>query len=192
MKKAFTLLELMVVLSIIGILVGMVMTVAQSSLQWSREWKSDALCKVLQAGLAEYKAQKDKWPGSFGSKTNFSKPNSEGIDGNTDAEKYELDESEVKDMVKAVVVEAVENGNPVMDISQLYVSRSPGRPGDKIYGEDFMDAVRSTKDSPTRMKVAEMYFGYPEKKSGYFRSFRIIYSKGASDSLTVLKQKGDN
>jgi prepilin-type N-terminal cleavage/methylation domain-containing protein len=188
MKKGFTIVELLMVIGIIAVLMGIVTTAASQSIRASRLRRADALCTLVQAGLAAYYAQYDEWPIDLAGKTGS---NDEGVNNNTDANIYVLQGSEVRQMVKALVEEA-KKGNPVMDISQLYVSRSPGRPGDNVYGEDFMDAVRSTKDSPGRMKVAEMYFGYPEKKSGYFRSFRIIYSKGASDSLTVLKQKGDD
>ena len=54
-------------------------------------------------------------------------------------------------------------------------------------GLDFMDAVRGTKRSPKRMKLAEMHFGYPETDSGYFRRFKVVYSI-PTDEMKVSKQ----
>lgn len=168
MKKAFTLLELLVVLSIIGVLLGFVVSVASSSVQWSREWKANALCKVVQAGLAEYKAREGKWPGSF--------------DQSFEGDEYSLSNSEVKSVLKEVVVYSVVK-SPLMDVSQLHVA---GNLSAKNHGRNFMDAIKGSEKNPKKMKVSEMYFGYPEKKHGYFRSFKITYSKVA-DSMEVKK-----
>jgi hypothetical protein len=91
------------------------------------------------------------------------------------------------DIIKAVVREAVDNGNPMMDISALYVSESPGEKHDRGYGMDFMDAVRGTERHPQKMSVDQMYFGYPETSNGYFRRFKIIYSV-PTDSMEVTRQ----
>lgn len=168
MKKAFTLLELLVVVSIIGVLLGLVVSVASSSVQWSREWKADALCKVVQAGLAEYKAREGDWPGSF--------------NRSFDGDDYTLSNSEVKDAIKAVVVYSVTK-SPLMDVSLLHVSGSLSA---KNRGRNFMDAIKGSEKNPRKMPVSEMYFGYAEKKHGYFRPFKIKYSKPAN-SMEVTK-----
>lgn len=168
MKKAFTLLELLVVLSIIGVLLGLVVSVASTSVQWSREWKADALCKVVQAGLAEYKAREGKWPGS--------------VDTSFDGESRNLNSSEVKNVIKEVVAYSVTK-SPLMDVSQLHVA---GSLSSKNRGRNFMEAIKGSEKNPKKMKVSEMYFGYPEKRHGYFRPFNIRYSK-AADSMEVTK-----
>lgn len=191
MKKAFTLIELMVVLAIIGILLGITVTSVTTQFQNSREQKALALCAVVHQGIETYRAQKDRWPGSVGDKIAngevLSRGNEEGFDNRTDYDKYVLEASEVRDMVKTVVLEAVNNGNPMMDIASLYVSSNPGEPGSRGYGLDFMDAVRGTESHPRKMSVGEMYFGYPQKSDGYFRRFKIVYSV-PTDSLEVMRQ----
>ena len=37
------------------------------------------------------------------------------------------------------------------------------------------------------MKIAEMYFGYPEENNGYFRHLKIVYAKPAQ-SMEVTQQ----
>ena len=187
MKRGFTIVELMMVVGIIAVLMGIVTTAASSSVKMSRSRKADALCALVQTGLATYYAQKDKWPITFsGTRTN-----SEGTDGGSDNDRVELTPSEVRQCVLALVNEA-KQGNPMMDISGLFVSRSQGeRNTGAAYGLDFMSAVRGTKQSRKKMKTAEMYFGYPESEHGWFRRFKMMYSI-PGDSIKVTKQAADD
>lgn len=191
MKKAFTLIELMVVLAIIGILLGITVQTVSGQFQKSRDQKALALCAIVRQGIETYRAQKDRWPGTVGDKIAsgevLSRDNEEGFENNTDYNKYVLEPSEVRDMVKAIILEAVNNGNPMMDISALYVSTNPGEEGSKGFGMDFMDAVRGTESHPQRLSVDQMYFGYPETSHGYFRRFKIVYSV-PTDSMEVSRQ----
>lgn len=187
MKKGFTIIELITVIGIIGILMGIVTTAASTSVRMSRARKADALCSLVQTGLATYYAQKDKWPISFEGKA---RSNTEGFNGQTDTDIYELTASEVRECVKALVDEA-KDGNPLIDVSGLFVSRSQGERNTRAaYGLDFMQAIRGTSKSEKRMKVAEMYYGYPEEEHGWFRRFKMTYSFPA-DSITVTKQAAD-
>ena len=190
-KRAFTLVELMAVLAIIGILMGIITTAAANSIKMSRSQKTKALCAVAKQGLETYRMQKDRWPGSIGSTIAnggvLQRSNQEGVNSQTDYDKYILDGSEVRSMFRDIVDEAVRNNNPMMDISGLYVSRDTGEPGRHGYGMDFRDAVRGTKKSPKKMTVAEMYYGYPETDHGYFRRFKITYNV-PTDSIEVSEQ----
>ena len=183
MRKGFTIVEMLVVLGVIAVLMGIVTTAASESIKASRSRRAEALCTLVQSGLAAYYAQHDEWPVSFRGKTNS---NDEGANGNSDDDKYVLNASEVRQCVKALI-DAAKDGNPLVDISGLWVSRSAGEKGDRGYGMGFMDAVRGTKWSRKKMKVPEMYFGYPETNSGYFRRFKMVYSISA-DQLMVGKQ----
>lgn len=183
MRKGFTIVELLVVLGVIAVLMGIVTTAASESIKASRSRRADALCTLVQSGLAAYYAQHDEWPISFKGKSNS---NSEGANGNSDDDRYVLNASEVRQCVKALVDEA-KKGNPLMDISGLWVSRSTGEKGSKGHGMGFMDAVRGTKWSKKKMKTAEMYFGYPDADTGYFLRFKMVYSISA-DQLMVSKQ----
>lgn len=188
MKKAFTLLELMVVLAIIGILLGIVMTVAASSIQWARDSKARTLCKVVQAGIEEYKAQKGEWPyidSKISNLTASNRANQDGYDKTHDSSRHHLEREEVRNIIKTVIEDSVKDSNPMMDFSKLYVSRSSGEAGSEAYGYDFWEAVKGAKNrSP--MDISEMYFGYPEKHNGYFRSFKIVYYI-ATDSMEVTQ-----
>ena len=188
MKKAFTLIELMAVVAIIGILLGIITSAAANSLKLARKQKASALCVCAKQGIETYHAQKEKWPGGIGDRIAagavLSRSNNEGVNNSSNADLYILDGSEVRDMIKEVVLETVRNNNPMMDISGLFVSRDSGESGSRGFGLNFMDAVRGTKQSKKKMSVGEMYFGYPESSHGWFRRFRIVYSV-PTDSMEV-------
>ena len=188
-RRGFTIVELLAVIAVIGILLGIVTTAAASSIKQARARKAEACCVLVQQGIATYYAQYARWPGSIGDRINNglgSRSNTEGADGQSDPDKYVLDASEVDDMVRAIV-EETKKGNPMMDISGLYVSDRPGEHGDRSRGMDFMEAVRGTKRHPEKMPVAKMHFGYPETDHGWFRRFKIVYSI-TTDEMKVSKQ----
>ena len=192
MKKGFTIVELMMVIGIIGVLLGVVTTAAASSIKQARARKASACCKMVEQAFATYYAQKGRWPGSIGSRIaggSFSGgSNAEGVNGQSDSDKYVLNSSEISSMMTDIIQES-KNGNPLMDISGLFVSRSSAEPryescshGNSYYpaagavGLDFMDAIRGTKRSQKKMKVAEMHFGYPHQTRGGFMPFKVVYS----------------
>ena len=197
MKRGFTIVELMMVCGIIAILMGIVTTAASSSIKSSRRQKADALCALVQAGLSTYREQKGAWPVNLPT----SRTNNEGPGGKTDPDKIVLTGEEVRECVRKLVHEA-KLDNPMMDISGLFVSRQDGElqgggtgiggankgRAKAAYGLDFMQAIRGTKRSQKRMKVSEMYFGYPDPDTGYFRRFKMVYSI-PTDTITVSKQR---
>ena len=166
MKKGFTIVEMLMVIGILVVLMGIITTAASQSVQAGRSRRAEALCSAVQSGLAAYYAQKDEWPSPLGGKVR------NGISSNVNSSDEE--EGEVY-------------GNPLMDISGLFVSRDPGEAGSKGYGMDFMSAIRGTKRSRTKMSTSEMYFGYPDTATGRFRRFKMIYSI-PTDQLTVGRQ----
>lgn len=185
-RRGFTLVELMTVIGILSVLLTLVVSSVQGSMKSARGQKAAALCVTVQSGLATYYAQKEKWPDPLGSKAqsgSLSQSNGEGENNRTDHDKYVLSESEVRAMVKALVDET-KKGNPLIDVSALFVSRETGP---KAYGLDFFQAVRGDKRTKKRMKTAEMYFGYPDKETGYFRPFKMVYSI-PTDELMVYQQ----
>ncbi len=190
MRKAFTIVELMMVVGIIGILMGIATTAISSSIKQARVHKSTTSRRILEQGFATYYAQKGKWPGAIGERiANGSlgtRSNDEGVDGDSNTDRYVLTASEIDEMVRALINETKKN-NPMMDISGLYVSRDQGNPGSKARGMDFMDAIRGTKQSKKKMKVAEMHFGYPDAGSGYFRHYKVVYSI-PTDEMKVYEQ----
>ena len=190
MKKAFTLVELMMVIAVIAILLTIVFSSVNGAFVSARQRRAEALCQTVQSGLATYHAQKDEWPGRLGSWVKSdsvpNRPNHEGPNGTHDPDKLVLEGSEVREMVKALV-DAAKEGNPMMDVSGLYVSRNSGEPGQKGLGLDFMTAVHGSRESRKRMSTSEMYFGYPDPNTARFRRFKMVYSI-PTDSLSVKMQ----
>ena len=184
MKKGFTIVELLVVIAIIGVMTGIVTTAASSAVKNSRERRCTALCTLVQSGLAAYYAQNDKWPINLPT----ARSNMEGTDRQNDPTKIVLSGSEVRTCVRELV-EETRKGQPVLDVSGLFVSRQEGRFGQNCYGLDFMNAIHGTRRSSQKMKLNEMYFGYPNS-NGKFRHFKIVYSI-PSDSMSVEPMDSD-
>lgn len=178
-RRGFTIIEMLMVIAVISVLMTLVFSGISGVMSDARARQTEALCQAVQSGLTAYYAQKQKWPGGLGGKVENGNFSGSG-------EQYELEATEVRAMVKALVDEA-RDGNSLMDISGLFVSESDGEPGCKGFGVDFLSAVRGTKKTGHRISVGNMYFGYPDKDSGRFRRFKMVYSL-PSDSISVSMQ----
>lgn len=195
MRRGFTIIELVMVIAILGILLGIVTTAAAGAIKQAREKKADACCAVVQAAFETYYAQKGEWPGGIDADLK-----SRGAD---DEDNCEIARSEVDKMMLDVLRE-YKNGNPCLDISGLFVSRSSAEPRSEYcpvccsqlryfpakgaYGLDFMVAIRGTKKDANgqRMTTSQMHFGYPHKVDGRFMPFKVTYSK-STDRIKVEK-----
>ncbi len=188
MKKAFTIIELMVVVAIIGILLGIVVTASANSIRLSRNQRALALCKCVKQGIDNYRAQKDEWPGGVIKdgqvRTNW---NSDGYNNQSVIDRYTMTASDVKDVCVELVRETVENHNPMLDISALFVCQNPGEGNSRDVGYDFMEWVRGSKRKPKRGSYKSVYYGYPETNRGWFRRFNIVYSNMAQE-MEVTRQ----
>lgn len=185
MKRGFTIVELLMVVGIIAVLLGIVTTAASSSVKMSRRRKAQALCTMVEAGLATYYAQKDEWPIT-------DLPDDKGVEASLTGE-------QVRNCVRTLVQET-KDGNPMLDISGLFVSRQTGEPTKSVscgqcnhdrwyapkghWGMDFMSAIHGTRKSQKKMKLNEMYFGYPHPDSGGFMRFVMTYNV-AADQIHV-------
>ena len=188
MRRGFTIIELVMVIAILGILLGIVTTAAANSIKQARVRKADACCRIVQAGFETYYAQKGEWIGGIDAKIKGEKTNSEGKNYNSDDDLYVLEPGDVDEMMRDILKE-YKRGNPCLDISGLFVSRKQGLPGSKDLGLDFMTAIRGTpkEKNGQRMSSSEMHFGYPEESHGYFRHFKVVYSK-PTDQMKVSRQ----
>ena len=188
MRRGFTIIELVMVIAILGILLGIVTTAASNSIKQARSRKAEACCRVVQAGFETYYAQKGHWPGGVESTITGDKRNSEGLNGKNDPDVFELDPRDVDAMMRDILTE-YKKGNPCLDISGLFVSRHQGDKNSRDLGMDFMTAIRGTpkEKNGQRMLSSEMHFGYPEPEHGYFRHFKVVYSK-PTDQMKVSMQ----
>ena len=172
-RKGFTIVELMMVVGIIAVLLTLVVSSVSGALKKARQQRASSLCKLVEQGFSTWRAQNPdgKWPFTV-------------RDGETDD--YELNSSEVKQAIFTLVKE-VHDGNPVMDVSGLFVCTHDGARGTKYHGMDFMVAVFGSKQHPQRRKASELYYGYPEESTGYFRNFKVVYSP-TTDRVKVSQQ----
>ena len=186
MKRGFTIVELMMVIGIMAVLATIVTTASTGAIREARGHKADAIVSMLQVGLNTYYAQKGEWPGDFGNKVNRGLTgNYRMASGDLDPDRYQLSSGETDNLISELVRESVQGGNPLLDVTGLFVCRS-GSVNEKTTGMDFMDAVRGTKRSKKKMKVSEMCFGYPDKETGRFKRLTVVYSI-PSDSITVSR-----
>lgn len=182
-RRGFTIVELLLVIGIITVLMGLVTTAASESMRSARDRRAEALFKLVQSGLAAYYAQNDEWPIDFSGKVGNHRTGANDVDAN----QYDLSASEVRTCVRKMV-ESAKTGNPLIDVSGLWVSRGDGESGSRHPGMDFMSAIHGTRKSAKKMKLAEMYFGYPAS-NGSFERFGIGYSI-AGDQL-IVGRRGD-
>ncbi len=189
-RGGFTIVELLMVVGIIGVLLGIATTAALGSLKTARAERAEALCKIVEQGLATYYAQKDKWPGPVGDKiasgTIGARSNNEGQENSSDNARYILTAAETHETIREIVKETA-SGNPLLDISGLFVSEADGLADTKKHGRSLSEAVHGTKRNPQRMTLGQMKFGYADPSTGYFRHFKIVYSI-PTDEMKVSMQ----
>lgn len=188
-RRGFTIVELIAVIAIIGILLGIVTTAVSSSIQNARKRKADASISLLQQAFATYKAQKGNWPG-LGETISGSTPTyaEDGIRNNADY--VEVSDSDVRKMIKAIIDES-RKGNPLMDVSGLFVATESGTRGSRVHGMDILDALRGTRKNKSGTSIDALYYGYPEESRGYFRNFRVLYSI-PTDNMKVTRMYDEN
>ena len=199
MKKGFTIVELLVTVTIIGILSAIVGVAAIGSIRTSRENRAEAMKSAWQQAIAAYYAQEDKWPGDLDGIAK-NDPKDDG-----DSSTYVLTPSEADSVFQEIVRDSVGANatRPLIDVSALFVARASSLRNDKqgcfdkhgdkneknycgdkncITGMDFQRARASG------MNTSEMAFGWQGKEYGKFCRFWIKYN-WKTDSVTVSKEK---
>lgn len=176
MRRAFTIVELMVVVAIIAILTGIVLNVAVGSLRAARVNRTKVLQTTLKTAIETYYAQKGEWPS--GLKTLAESRKSNYLVGNAAQEVF-------RDIVKASMGQGGGVGQ-LLDPSGLFVTgiSAQGKDG-RCTGMSFADA-RQGAHGHKKLGPTQLIFGYPGRKTGKFRPFNIIYHV-ATDSITVTK-----
>ena len=117
MKRGFTIVELMMVIGILAVLMTIITTAATGAIKEARTNRANALVVAVQEGLNTYYAQKDNWPEPLRTKVE------NGLTSNlsNDPERYQLTDGEVDDLIYNMLKDTVPQGNPVLDITGLFV-----------------------------------------------------------------------
>lgn len=195
-KRAFTIVELLVVIGIIGVLLGIISTAATSSVKNSRVRRAEAMAKALQQSIAAYYAQEGKWPGAIENRTS----------NMGDKSKYTFTGNEADGILQEVVRNSVGTSasRPLVDASALFVADSSRVRGDGCFdnhsdatlssycgrdkcinGIDF--SIAANKNSKARIPLNQMSFGWQGRQNGKFCRFWITYN-ALTDSVSVTRK----
>ena len=198
MKKAFTIVELLVVVGILGVLLSIVMVAASGVQKGARDKRASAMRSALEQGIAAYYAQEGQWPKAIESRI-------ASMDGDT----CSFTAGEVDDIFREVVGKAYGKGSGgrsmLVDASALFVAQTSrlrnggkgcfdkhGKRSEKnycgdqgcVHGIDFSEAANPNGKS--HISLTQMSFGYPGHEYGRFCRFWISYN-AKTDSVTVTK-----
>lgn len=199
-KKAFTLLELMMVVAVISVLIGIVSVAASGAIRNARSKRADAMRIALEQGIAAYYAQEGVWPDVIERKA-----------GSMTEDTYTFTGSEADSILQQVVGKAFGKGggkrSVLVDASALFVADSSrlGNNGEGCYdnhsnrnntstfcgdqkcisGMDFM--LAANRNSKSYIPFAKLAFGYQGTEESKFRRFWITYN-GKTDAVTVSKE----
>lgn len=196
--RGFTIVELLVVISIIGILIGLVSIAVGGSLKNGRAKRADAMCSVLQQAVAMYYSKTGQWPKSIESKAN-------NMTGEKDT--YTFTPSETDAIFQEIVRKSTGSGATMalLDASALFVAdsnrlRNNGEGcydnhgerdrssfcGDQhcVTGTDF---TRASKTGKGNIPLSSMAFGYQATKSGKFSRYWITYNS-KTDTVKVTRK----
>ena len=190
--SAFTIVELLVVVAIIGVLLGIVTTVATSSMKNARGRRAEAMRSAFEQAIATFYAQEGKWPGPI-----------ETMADNASSSTNLLTAAQADQVFSEIVEKSVgaNASRPLIDASALFVAKKSAVDGDGCFdkhgdksakdycgnrrcvtGMDFTLAVSKG------WSVSEMAFGWQGVEYGRFRRFWITYN-AKTDSVTVATDK---
>lgn len=172
LRGGFTIIELMIVISIIAVLATLITRAALSSLKEAREKDGRIMAQAIKVGIANYHAQFGEWPGAIekyaeSGKSPSGNPGHPGALSTTDA-----------DEAIRTVIEESGKGNPLIDASGLFVASKAAADAKHGRGLKYGDARRQN------VALANMAFGYQRKRDGEFRRFLVKYDP-TNDTVSV-------
>ena len=195
--SAFTIVELLVVVAIIGVLLGIVTTAVTGSMKTARRRRADAMCKAFEQAISTYRVQEGKWPVVIETRAN----------NIGDKPKYTFTADEGDGIWDEIIDKSVgENASrPLIDVAALFVADKGRVRGDGCFdnhsdktsgsgkkssycgdqhcisGIGYMEAVRRGK--PGR---GNMVFGWQGVQNGKFCRFWVTYN-AMTDSVKVSR-----
>ena len=202
MRRAFTIVELLIVIAVIGILGAIVTNAAAGAIRNARGKRADMMCTALEQAFAAYYAQEGKWPDEIEKKADG------GDMGDKDTYTFTPEETD------SIFFDVVGKGfgkkgkkSVLVDATGLFVaSRSKlgnggkgcydnhGNPRDKstycggrgcINGVDFTTAI--AKSGKYHIRFADMAFGFQGPETGKFCRFWVTYNS-KTDSVSVSRK----
>ena len=178
-KRGFTIIELLMVVTILATLMGIITTAVFASLRQARGRRADAMRQTLQNGIIAYRQLKDEWPGDLEKLAN-KPPSNRGTVITLTTDEYD---SVVEDLLKVSMGKSAKNR--VMDPIGMLVMGKNGSEG-KSSGVDYRSAAQKNGPYAKRMSSSEMTIVY-QGGNGKARRFKIAYNTEA-DSVTVSTQ----
>lgn len=182
LRKGFTIVELLVVIGVLSVLVTIVTGAASSSFRTARDTRSTAIRTALQNGIASYRVQLGRYPGS-----KLQDWSENGVSGKNSVD-Y-LDDSQYDTLMNDLATKTLKGSNarPLMDFMPMVVVPAGSAGNKKVFGREFKEAIKANQRHGSTLKLASMVFGYSETDYGYFRRFIVQYNSEA-DFVRVLRQ----
>lgn len=172
-KNGFTMIEMLIVISIIAILATLVTSAAKYAMRLGREHRIKATAVVLESAIQAYKTSVGSWP--------FTPPGARSAGDFVDQKKSNNESGEHQNVFWI-------HGGPESKAGQIFA---------KVYKEDFLDGSGITVLTPDGIKrlnqvgkshAQNIQVCYPDIYNTSKRHFYCIRFNRTTDAVTVHRQ----